>query len=137
MKIACKKHGEFEQRPDNHLRGDGCPSCNNSVGENLVENYLIRNNLSFKKEKTFKDCKNKEVLSFDFYLENLNTIIEFDGIQHYEPIEYFGGLENFTYRKLNDEIKNEYCKNNNIRLIRIPFYDINRIEEILKRELTM
>ncbi len=137
MKIICKKHGEFEQRPDNHLRGNGCPSCDISFGETLIQNYLNNSNIKFKKEKTFDGCKNKLKLPFDFYLEEKNTIIEFDGIQHYEPIDYFGGLEAFEYRKSNDKIKNEYCKNNNIRLIRIPYFKIKEIDDILAKELAM
>jgi very-short-patch-repair endonuclease len=137
MTIICKKHGEFKQRPDNHLKGNGCPSCDNSLGELLIENYLNNLNIKFKKEKKFDGCKNKEKLPFDFYIEEKNIIIEFDGIQHFEPIEFFGGQNGLKYRQKNDKIKNEYCKNNNIRLIRIPYFKIKEIDVILNKELTV
>ena len=137
MKIICNIHGEFQQRPDNHLRGDGCPSCSSSLGENLIENYLINKNIKYEKEKTFEDCKNKEKLLFDFFIVSINTIIEFDGIQHFESIEYFGGESKLLYTQQNDKIKNEYCLKNNIRLIRIPYTKIKKIDEILEHELSV
>jgi hypothetical protein len=129
--IICNKHGDFEQLPYNHLMGNGCPICKNSIGENKIESFLKKNNFLFEREKTFDDCKNKEKLPFDFYLSDINTIIEFDGEQHFKPMGYFGGLKKLLYTQQNDKIKNEYCKNNNIRLIRIPYYEINNIEKIL------
>ena len=68
-------------------------------------------------------------MSFDFYLSEYNILIEFDGVQHYHPIPFFGGLNGLLLRQKRDKIKNDYCKINNIRLIRIK-YDEN-VEEIL------
>jgi hypothetical protein len=65
------------------------------------------------------------------------NIYFFYGEQHFKPMGYFGGEKKLLYTQQNDKIKNEYCKNNNIRLIRIPYYNINNIDEILRRELTM
>ena len=79
----------------------------------------------------FDDCRNKNPLPFDFYLPNYNICIEFDGRQHYLPIFYFGGEKMLNYTKNNDNIKNEYCLNNNIKLVRIPYYEINDIENII------
>jgi very-short-patch-repair endonuclease len=135
MKINCKKHGEFEQLPYNHLMGKGCKFCNNSHGETKIENFLIKNNFIFEREKTFENCRNKEKLPFDFYLEKYNLIIEFDGEQHFRPMGYFGGNSKLLYTQQNDIIKNEYCLNNNIRLIRIPFTEVDNVEIILKNEL--
>ena len=67
---------------------------------------------------------------FDFYLEDYNTIIEYDGKQHFEPIKIWGGQEKFNKQRENDSIKDEYCYKNNIALIRIPYK--KRKEEIIQ-----
>ena len=72
-------------------------------------------------------------LPFDFYLPKYNSCIEFDGIQHYEPVEHFGGQESYDYTVKHDKIKNEYCKNNGILLLRIPYY--KNVEEELNNFL--
>ena len=79
-------------------------------------------------EKTFNDCYNPETnvrLRFDFYLPDYNCCIEYDGIQHFEG--WSNSLLNLRDNKYRDNIKEEYCKNNNIRLIRIPYTDFDKI----------
>ena len=71
------------------------------------------------------------MLRFDFYLNKYNTLIEFDGQQHFRPVDFFNGEEGFRLTQLRDNIKNEYCKNNNIPLLRISYKEINNIENIL------
>lgn len=66
IKIICNKHGIFEQTPNNHLSGKGCPRCFDSKGENLIRNFLESNNIKYINQKTFKDCKYKKSLRFDF-----------------------------------------------------------------------
>ena len=78
-------------------------------------------NIKFEREYKFEDCRNKNLLPFDFYLLDYNSCIEFDGSQHFKLNEFFGGAEGFKKIVKNDQIKNEYCKNNNIRLIRIRY----------------
>ena len=126
--IICPKHGQFKQVVSNHLSGSGCLSCKLSKGENKVENYLKDNNIKYIKQKRFKDCKNINTLPFDFYLTTLNICVEYDGIQHFKIVEHFGGAKEFKQRQINDEIKNHYCKSNNIQLLRIK-YD----EDIFKK----
>jgi len=70
-------------------------------------------------------------LSFDFYLSDYNMCIEFDGEQHFKPVAYFGGDKRHEIQMKRDKIKNEYCKNNNINLIRIPYTKIKNITQIL------
>ena len=82
-------------------------------------------------EKLFRNSP----LRPDFFLPNYNLVIEFDGIQHFEPIEFFGGQEGFEKRQQKDREKNEYCKNNNIDILRIPYWDFNNIEKIIKNKL--
>ena len=74
-------------------------------------------------------------LRFDFYLPEYNTCIEYDGRQHFTPVEVFGGEEGYFKTKKRDGIKNKYCKDNNIGSLRIPYNQINNIEEILLKEL--
>jgi len=121
VKIICLTHGIFEQEPGNHIQGQGCPICNDSIGEKEVRNFLISNDIKFIPQHTFENCKNKKILSFDFYLPDYNICIEYDGIQHFEPIEHFGGQPELEIRKHLDKIKTDYCKNNNIKLIRIRY----------------
>jgi hypothetical protein len=131
VEIECPKHGIFMQMPDNHLQGRGCPKCNQSNGERKIENYLIKNNIKFTTQKKFSDCVYKDKLSFDFWLEDKNLLIEFDGMQHYKPVGYIGGLEKLEYTKICDKIKDEYCIKNNIHLLRISYKDIKNIDKIL------
>ena len=78
---------------------------------------------------------NKLPLLFDFYLIDLNICIEYDGEQHFTINEFFGGEKNFNIRVINDNIKTEFCNKNKIKLIRIPYYNFNDIENILAKEL--
>ena len=74
-------------------------------------------------------------MPFDFYLPAYNLCIEFDGEQHFKSIKHFGGEKRLSIQKIKDNIKTEYCKNNNIKLLRIPYYDFNNIEKILEKIL--
>lgn len=81
----------------------------------------------------FDNCKYKNKLPFDFYLPDYNICIEYDGLQHYESIEYFGGEKNYKLRIEKDKIKTKYCQDNNIILERIIYSDniIEKLENIL------
>jgi hypothetical protein len=119
--IICKTHGEFEQIATSHLKKSGCPICNESKGEREIAKVLDLLNLQYSKDKTFKDCKRTNKLRFDFYLDNLNTCIEFDGEQHFVPIKAFGGNIALKYTQENDKIKNDFCFKENIPLLRIKY----------------
>jgi len=121
VKIICKKHGIFKQTPYKHLKNQGCPNCKNSKGETLIRNYLENKKILFEQEKIFKNCKNKQFLPFDFYLPEYNICIEYDGIQHFKPIEIWGGVKSLKENQKRDKIKTDYCKENNIYLIRIKY----------------
>ena len=136
IEIVCKKHGVFLQSPHLHLQGEGCSSCFSSKGENKIEIFLINNNIKYVKRKIFKDCIYKKELPFDFYLPEYNICIEYDGEQHFKEISVFGGKERYQKQILYDEIKNNYCQNNLIQLIRIPYYNFNKIETILAEKIT-
>jgi hypothetical protein len=106
-----------------------------SRGSIKVKEFLINNNITFIEEKSFESCKNINKLPFDFYLDKLNICIEFDGIQHFKSIDRFGGLTAFEKQQHRDFIKNKYCDDNNIKLLRIPYWEMDNIESILKKEL--
>lgn len=129
VKIICSKHGIFEQRPNDHLNGHGCHMCIKSIGEEKIESFFKDKNINYITNKTFEDCKNLRKLPFDFYLPKYNICIEYDGIQHFKSIKYFGGKQALLLQHKRDEIKTNYCKENNINLLRIK-YDEN-IEEKL------
>ena len=135
VEIICPKHGSFYQRPNSHLSGNGCRKCHESKGERLIRIYLENKSISFKDEYKFKNCKNTFQLRFDFYLPDYNTCIEFDGMQHFKPTSHFGGEAYFKITQKNDQIKNKYCKDNNIKLIRISYKQMDNINEILSKEL--
>lgn len=115
--------------------GQVCKKCSNleSLGEMRIRHFLENHNVEFMQEHSFKDCRDIHPLPFDFYLPNIHTAIEFDGRQHFMNNGFFKhSMEDVQYH---DSIKNDYCSNNNIRLIRIPYTKLNYIEEILNKEL--
>lgn len=120
---------EWDVRPSQVLRGFGCPKCSTSKGEKKVEDWLSLHNINFEIQKRFSDCRDIKPLPFDFYLPDYNLCIEYQGKQHYEPVNYFGGLEKFTYQQYHDELKKEYCEEKGISLLCIP-YNKNIEEEL-------
>lgn len=106
-----------------------CGHCNLSKGEDKIEEILQNNSINFERQKTFDTCRNKELLRFDFYLPDYNVLIEYDGIQHFQYNEKSGWNteENFKKTKNNDNIKNQWCKDNNIPLIRIPYTHFDKL----------
>jgi len=131
---------EYEVRPVNFLTKDNrCPKCKReSKGELKIKEYLDNKNIKYIKEKRFKNCKYKNYLPFDFYLEEYNLCIEFDGKQHFDKntIFYKNDKKEFELQKKRDLIKNEFCNNSNINLLRIPYTDICNIETILDKKLS-
>jgi very-short-patch-repair endonuclease len=140
--IICKKHGIFSQSPKDHLKGHGCIKCSNfSNGEKRLENILNDIGVSFIREYKFDGCvsKNGVKLPFDFFLPKFNIVIEYDGKQHFESVNKFGGESSFLNLKDNDSIRNNWCLENNIKIIRIPHYDeensISDLLNILNKEI--
>lgn len=123
IEIICNKGHRFEQKVSNHLQGKGCPICRESLGERIISFFLDKHNIQYIKQKKFDNCKYINKLSFDFYIPIINTLIEYDGIQHFEPIKLFGGEEEFKKTQIRDKIKTEYCVNNNIQFVRISYMD--------------
>lgn len=117
--------------------GQVCKDCANyeSLGEKKVRYFLENNNIDYIPQKWFPDCRDVYPLPFDFYLTDMNTIIEFDGQQHFIQSNLFP--ETLELIQKHDMIKNNYCASNSINLIRIPYTDINKVNDILGNKLNI
>jgi hypothetical protein len=115
----------YEQLAYLHLEGKSPrgTESKNSKGEEYIESFLINNKIKYIRQYLYKDCRNILPLPFDFYLDELNILIEYDGRQHFESVDIFGGESGLLKRKINDEIKNNYCKKNRIPLLRISYLE--------------
>lgn len=139
LKLRCSCGNDFSTTLDHLVAGkDKCNECRvkQSCIAQLVEEWLKINNLCYIKEKTFAGCYGvkRKLLQFDFYLPDYQCCIEVDGLQHYKPILWHGitkeeAENNFNTIKQNDNIKNDFCVNNNIVLIRLPFWKIEKSTE--------
>lgn len=134
--LTCPTHGEFNASPDDLLRKTrrlmACPKCCKSDGEELIKRFLVLNKIEYIRQYRLPMFKARGLkLYYDFYLPKLNLLIEFDGIQHFIPIEAWGGLENLKNIQRRDELKNKYAKAYDIPLLRIPYKDKDNIEKLL------
>lgn len=135
--IHCPRnnHGNFKQKPSQHLQGSGCPKCKESRGEKAIRRYLLENNISFDSQYSFIECKNILPLPFDFVMFNKNknckALIEYQGRQHFESIEIWDGKIGLEKQQSRDKIKLDYCTNNNIPLLRIHYKDYKNIPKLL------
>lgn len=127
------------------LRNQNTLSCGcleESKGEMIIEQLLRELDIKFKKQFSFSDLKgDNSLLRFDFAIldnnKNIQYLIEFQGIQHFKPIEYFGGEKRFNKQKEYDEKKKKYCQSNEIPLIEITYNQLKNLDktkflEILK-----
>ncbi|UAL54463.1 hypothetical protein [Metabacillus dongyingensis] len=129
---------EWNIRPNDFIRGQRCPGCRFSKGERRIALYLEKNEIDYRSQYTFKDCVYKGRLRFDFAVYSQNKLlglIEYNGIQHLEPVDIFGGEEAFQELKEKDNIKKKYCLMNTISLITIQYWDYDNIENILQEWL--
>lgn len=132
ISIICLTHGTVNQTPLGHLNGNGCPLCFESKGEKRIALWLEKKSIKYNRQKRFPELKK---MPFDFYLQEYNLCIEYDGIQHYHPVSRFGGENSFKKLQANDNIKQKYCENNSLKLLRINYQNYKNIENILKNEL--
>lgn len=136
--VICPEHGDFWQVAGEHMRGHGCPSCSDSRGEKRIAVWLNNNGIEYERQYKIQNmsllCSNKNIYA-DFYLPNDKIIIEFNGKQHYVPVDYFGGEENFERQQYRDEFLSLYCKQVGIKLIEISYTEYDNIEKILKKKI--
>lgn len=143
------KHNEcgyaWSIAPTSFLGGTRCPRCTVSKGEDGIQEWLSDNNIPYIAQYTFEDCKNVFELPFDFAIfddnKSLKMLIEYDGEQHFKPVQ-FGGMsykraqDNYKRCVHNDIIKNTYCKDNNIELLRIPYTKLDNLENTLSTNVS-
>lgn len=138
IRYKCKKCGNISSAKPGKIisNGCGCKRCHSSSGEIVIEEYLKKFKIKYNKEFCFNDCRDVRVLRFDFYLPQFNIAIEYDGRQHYEAIDYFGGEKSYKQTVKHDNIKDEYCQKHDIKLIRIPYFCTD-IYSLLDKELQL
>ena len=133
-----------EMNYSNFQCGKRCPSCKQSKGEKQVQIYLEKNNLVYIRQVRFEECRSKRPLPFDFGIydrEKLVCLIEYQGIQHYQPIDFAGRGEDWAIKEFEgvierDGIKESFCHTRNIPLIKIHYSLKGRdIDTYLNNEL--
>lgn len=126
----------YEVFPYQFVRGRRCPRCNQSKGEVFVENILKEQGIDYEPQKMFSNLKDINYLSYDFFLPQYNVLIEYQGVQHFKPVDVFGGTEYFRVQQRHDEMKRDYAKENGFMLIEIPYtadtYD--KVKDFLSKE---
>lgn len=146
--VECSCGVEFKTTLDTFQRSKNrCDKCTNSQSsyELRVEEFLEENNQTYIREYVFDDCCSVNSLPFDFVVMNgdeIDCLIEVDGQGHYNPVNFGGvsdeqAMENFKGQKHRDKIKDVYCEENGLLLIRIPYYEINQIEDVYLTHLAI
>ena len=139
-----RKHFDFEWKSKvvNRNAGCGCPYLTTYKGEEYIKQYLQKNNIVFNTQQKFSDLlgTGDGQLSYDFSIPDEKygyILIEYNGIQHYEAVDYFGGEEQFKKQKEHDKRKRDYAKKHGYKLITVKYtYDTyESVEEYLDNEL--
>ena len=129
--LTCIRHGPFVTTPNQHLsHGISCPKCRSSFGEILLRLYLNKYGIA-----AFEQYHLGTLHRFDFVIPEAKILIEFDGKQHFEPTEAFGGIESFNRLKRNDSIKTDLSKLTGYDLIRFNYKQIRILEKALIKKL--
>lgn len=122
---------EYKARVSNHLSGQGCRACRGSLGEAKIKEFLEHNGIDFIQQFMFDGY----LFRYDFFIPELKMLIEYDGEQHFRPVEYFGGEEAFKRLQSNDRKKNKLAKEKGYLLMRISYKYFDMLEVHLAREL--
>lgn len=119
--------------PHTFLEGYRCPHCNSPKGELIINKILKLLNIKYEPQKKFNNLKDTQPLSYDFYIPDQNILIEYQGQQHYEPIDYFGGVNQFKIQQKHDKLKSDYAKKHNYNLIAVPYTEdtLSKIKKYL------
>jgi hypothetical protein len=132
--ICGRKH---KKNMNSFIHGErGCPFCTKDLkySEKYITDYLTNKSIRFETEKTFDDLINPKTgrkLRYDFYLPDLNIIIETHGVQHYKPIEHWHGEKGYEEQVYRDRIKEEYLKEKEIKYIVLNNKELTKIKEIV------
>lgn len=129
-------NNEYLVAPCDFLSGRRCPICSESKGEQKIRHWMEDKELNFKSQYSFDDLKDIGLLRFDFAIldvnDNVLQLIEYDGIGHYDINSF--GEKSYNSIKCHDQMKNNYCKQNNIPLLRIPYWEFENIENIFQEK---
>ena len=136
-------HKTWKSTFNNIKNGNSCPHCSASKGERHVAKILDDHNIQYKPQYWFEDCRIQLPLPFDFALFKNNKLIglcEYQGEQHYEPVDFANkGIEwakkQFERNQFSDNTKRTYCKENNIPLLEIPYWEYDNAENIILKFL--
>lgn len=137
---VCKCGNKIQVLSRNLINGHktSCGCIKKSSGEEKIEKILIELKLNYALEYKIQDCKYERTLPFDFAIfdkkNNLLCLIEYQGEQHFKSISFWGGEERYLKQKERDKIKQEYCIQNNIKLIIIPYSDYNILDKTYLRK---
>lgn len=143
IEVECLKcHRKYLTLPKNFLYfgKTGCPYCTQTKGEEKMFRILNKFGIQITPQYSFSDCKHINKLRFDGYDERNSVAYEYQGEQHYIPIDFAGrgeewAKEQLKLNKQRDEIKRDFCKINDIRLIEIPYWEFDNMEDFIKKEL--
>ena len=127
----CKQGHVYKQTPSDHLQGYGCPICNQPKGEKFIQKYLDNHNVIYESQKRFNGLKDKTYLSYDFYLPKQKVLIEYQGKQHFIPMDFFGGEEKLQIQQYHDKLKRDYALNKGYTLLE-PTYKLDTQEKVNK-----
>lgn len=119
--------------PEFLVDGVRCPKCRFSRGEDRIKDVLEDFSIEYFREHRFEHLGLKR---FDFFIPSLNIAIEFDGEHHFIPVEYWGGSSAFARILESDNLKNSFCDQNGINLLRIPYWEFDNIQEIVSDFIT-
>lgn len=134
IKCKCKICGHIWETSIPSLKtGSGCPKCSMSHGERFIASVLDGLDIGYITQHTFKDCILNQKLKFDFYLPHCNAVIEYDGEQHFKPVDFANKGNDWANKSFiknieRDKCKDLYCHANNIPLLRIPYWEYDNIE---------
>ena len=142
IEFTCNKHTDkgIQYFSVSQMRNTrcGCKYCNMSkyTNEEKIDSLLKSWNISFERQHSFKECRDKNALPFDFYISEYNTLIEYQGEQHYKAIRrgkmsQDEALQNLKLIQKHDNIKRNYCTMNNINYIEIPYWENEDIENYI------
>lgn len=133
-----KCNNSFKMIANNFLRGQRCPFCNESKGEQKIRQLLYNNNIDYIPQQNYDNLLgvNNGLLSYDFYLPQYNLLIEYQGEFH-DGKARIQSKKKYQIQQEHDMRKRKYAKKHNIQLLEIWYWDYENIEEILKKELNL